>query len=41
LYRDTYITKAGFEWLGLGLRGAMEETGMSWLKSSMFDWEQI
>jgi hypothetical protein len=29
LYRDAYITKAGFEWLGLGLRGAIEETGMS------------
>jgi hypothetical protein len=28
LYRDTYITKTGFEWLGLGFRDAIEETGM-------------
>ncbi|KAH7399703.1 hypothetical protein BKA64DRAFT_463458 [Cadophora sp. MPI-SDFR-AT-0126] len=41
LHRDSYSTKAGFRWLGLGLGSAMEETGMSWLKSSMFDWKQM
>jgi hypothetical protein len=37
LYRDTYITKTGFEWLGLGFRGIIKETGMFWLKFFMFD----
>lgn len=41
LYREAYSTKAGFQWLGLGLGSAMEEIGMFWPKSSMFDWEQI
>jgi len=41
LYCEAYTTKTGFQWLGLGFRGAMGETGMSWLKSSMFDWEQV
>jgi len=41
LYCDDYLTKKGFQWLGLGLKGSMEDTGMPWLKSSMFDWEQM
>ncbi|KAH7112065.1 hypothetical protein EDB81DRAFT_829100 [Dactylonectria macrodidyma] len=41
LYRDSYFTKQGVQWLGLGIYETTKETGMVWLKRSMFDWEQL
>ncbi|KAJ4130630.1 hypothetical protein NW754_009683 [Fusarium falciforme] len=41
LYRDSYSTKQGVQWLGLGISQTIKETGMVWLKHSMFDWEQL
>ncbi|KJZ69025.1 hypothetical protein HIM_11584 [Hirsutella minnesotensis 3608] len=41
LYRDSYSTKQGIQWLGLGIRQMTQETGMVWLKHRMFDWDQL
>ncbi|KAL5351033.1 hypothetical protein ACLOAV_004607 [Pseudogymnoascus australis] len=34
LYRDSYITKSGLQWLGLGFGQTVQDTGMVWLKPS-------
>jgi hypothetical protein len=41
LYRESYSTKAGAQWIGLGFAQTMQEAGMVWLKAAMFDWEQL
>jgi len=41
LYCDSYSPKEGCKWIGLGFRQIMQETGMFWLKHSMFDWERL
>ncbi|KJZ68270.1 hypothetical protein HIM_12341 [Hirsutella minnesotensis 3608] len=41
LYRDSYSTKQGVQRLGLGIQQMTQETGMVWLKHSMFDWDHL
>ncbi|KAH8658902.1 hypothetical protein BGZ61DRAFT_540415 [Ilyonectria robusta] len=35
------IKTISIQWLGLGIHQTVEETGMTWLRHSMFDWEQL
>ena len=41
LYRNSYSTKSGVQWLGLGFGQTVQDTSMVWLKSLMFDWERL
>ncbi len=41
LYCDSWTSKVGIKWRGLHFGHSIEETGMLWLQSSMFDWKTL
>jgi len=41
LYKNAYTSKNDTHRLGLGFEATIRETGMAWLKASMFDWAKL
>lgn len=40
-YRDTWVSKSGFQWRGLSLRKTVQDSGMWWLLPSQLDWKTL